>query len=479
MEQNMSKEIELAKKQDSIQTFIFSPRMGKQLDLAITKWLSPDRFLRICYSSILKNPKLLECTQESIMASIMNCAQVGLEPILGRAHLIPYGKECQMQPGYQGLVDLARRTGEIADVYAEAVYEKDEFSITLGQDKKLTHIPNYIEDRGEIIGAYTVWVMTDGTKPFTFMPIHEIYKSARSKSPAFLYADAKGGKKNSPWHTDEAEQCKKTVVKRHSKLAPASVEHMKAVELDNQAETGEKQVNPFVDMGTIDAEFPEDPGAKPTENNSVTISFREQIPVGTNRAELDSYLKVCAHQFSKTVKEIEIEAAQDFGAFLESFNRYQQAKKQQGSGNNKTSSSSVGDSGGQAKKDPLDRKNWERKKKSFPTYVFGNLKLIKTAPESVIQEMREHWDNQNFDAPFPIEKTIEGEVVDAEYTETYSGKVDAVTLRTQILEGCDTMKELESMLDTIKFHLVEDDITEQEFTTLGHLISEQIDVKQK
>jgi recombination protein RecT len=61
-----------------------------QLAAALPKWLSPDRLLRIVFSSTMKNPKLLDCTRESILQSVMQCAQLGLEPILGRAYLIPY-----------------------------------------------------------------------------------------------------------------------------------------------------------------------------------------------------------------------------------------------------------------------------------------------------------------------------------------------------------------------------------------------------
>jgi recombinational DNA repair protein RecT len=49
-------------------------------------------------------------------------------------------------PGYRGLIVLARRSGEISNIYAEAVYEGDRFEVELGLTPKLLHVPNYDSD---------------------------------------------------------------------------------------------------------------------------------------------------------------------------------------------------------------------------------------------------------------------------------------------------------------------------------------------
>ena len=103
----------------SLRDYLGSKDVMPQISSALPKWLSPDRFFRVVFGAILRNPKLVECTRESILQSVMFCAQLGVEPILGRAYLIPYENskyvkgewvkipECQAQIGYQGLVDLA------------------------------------------------------------------------------------------------------------------------------------------------------------------------------------------------------------------------------------------------------------------------------------------------------------------------------------------------------------------------------------
>ena len=249
-----------------LKTYLNRDNIKSGLAQALPKWMSIDRLLRVVFTSTMKTPKLLDCTMESLLQSIMLCAQLGLEPILGRAYLIPYNNsklidgqwkkvlECQFQPGYQGLVDLARRSGSIKDVYAMNVYENDEFDLTFGTDRKIYHRPWYLnkanKEPGEIIGTYAVWEMKDGTKHPEFMTISDIHKR-RDRSQAYQYAMSNPKDKNAqdcPWIQWAEEQNVKTVIKHSSKLVPASIEFMQAIDLDNSAEIGATQVS----TGTLD-----------------------------------------------------------------------------------------------------------------------------------------------------------------------------------------------------------------------------------
>jgi len=93
-------------------------RMEPQIRKALPKHLEPERLARIALTEIRKNPKLLECSRESLLGAVMTAAQLGLEPgVLGHAYLIPYWNnktksyEVQFQIGYKGLLDLVRRSG--------------------------------------------------------------------------------------------------------------------------------------------------------------------------------------------------------------------------------------------------------------------------------------------------------------------------------------------------------------------------------
>ena len=153
---------------------------------------------------------------------MMNSAQLGLEPNtpLGQAYLIPYKNhgtlEAQFQIGYKGLIDLAYRSGQVKTIYAEAVYENDEFEYELGLNPKLVHKPA-IKDRGDVIYYYAVFKLTNGGEGFTVMSKDDIERHKNRFSKA-----ANAG--FSPWSTNYDEMAKKTVIKKVLKYAPLSTD---------------------------------------------------------------------------------------------------------------------------------------------------------------------------------------------------------------------------------------------------------------
>lgn len=216
-------------------------KMIPQIKLALPRHVSPDRLVRIVLTTVQRTPKLLECTRESLLGCIVQCAQLGLEPdgMLGHAYLVPFWNsrqnrlECQFIAGYKGLLKLARQSGEIASVASRVVHAKDEFEYEYGLNEKLRHIPCDDEDPGSLTHAYTIFRFKDGSHHFDVMTKREIDRiKARSKAP-------KGG----PWDTDYEEMAKKTVFRRTSKMAPASVEDKmsRALQLDDRADQGLSQ----------------------------------------------------------------------------------------------------------------------------------------------------------------------------------------------------------------------------------------------
>ena len=256
-------------KASSLKSLLHKDAYVKQFQAVLPKWLSADRLLRIVQSAANMNPKIADCTPQSILSAVMQCAQLGLEPILGRAYLIPYKNtkrvgsqwvkvlECQFQPGYQGLIELAERTGDYSGIRAHVVYENDVFELSYGLEEELIHKP-VLTNRGAPIGAYTVWKRKDGAKNFTFMPIDEIYAKHRDRSEGYKNAlkQLEQAKKENwqsytpknPWLTvDEADMLRKSVIKAHSKKEKKSIDFMKAVTLDNMMETGASQTGMLFD----------------------------------------------------------------------------------------------------------------------------------------------------------------------------------------------------------------------------------------
>jgi recombination protein RecT len=223
----------------TVRDWLTSDAFKEQLRLAAPEMMDVNRLIRIVFTQIRRNPKLMECTRESLMACVMGCAQLGLEPepFLGQAYLVPYGKECTLIPGYRGYITLARRSGEVKSVTAQAVHENDTFELVYGvPEDKLRHVPA-IGKRGDFVGAYVVFRYKDDSYSFDYMPKEDIDKiRKRSKASS-----------SGPWVTDYEEMAKKTVIRRHIKIAPLSVELRKAAAAEDVLAAGESQMSIFSD----------------------------------------------------------------------------------------------------------------------------------------------------------------------------------------------------------------------------------------
>lgn len=244
-------------------------KMRPQLGMALPKHVDVDRMVRICLTTVQRNPKLLDCTRDSLLGCIIQCAQLGLEPdgLLGHAYLIPFNVsrkingnwrkqlECTLIVGYKGLLKLARQSGEIASISARVVRQKDTFEYEYGLVEKLVHVPTDEEDPGQVTHAYAIFRMKDGSHHFDVMTAREINR-IRDGSKGYQF-----DKDGSPWTSDYDEMAKKTVLRRASKMSQASVEDKtaRAIALDERADTGIPQ---DLDMGGLQLPAAEVPGVE-------------------------------------------------------------------------------------------------------------------------------------------------------------------------------------------------------------------------
>jgi phage RecT family recombinase len=201
--------------------------MKQRIADVLPRYLTPERFLRVLLAAVNKTPKLLDCSQESIVEGVINAAQTGLEigGVGGEAYLVPYGSHATFIPGYRGLAKLARNSGEIKRLEAEVVCEGDHFVYQKGTDFKLEYRPCLTGARGKPLGAYALCEFKDGGIQAHFMSAQDI-EAVRNRSRA-----AKDG----PWVTDWAEMARKTVFRNLSKWLPLTGENwQRALELDNE-----------------------------------------------------------------------------------------------------------------------------------------------------------------------------------------------------------------------------------------------------
>lgn len=235
-------------------SYLLNQKKG-ELAKMLPKTLSIDRLLKVAQIAATTTPALAKCDVPSLVGAIGQCAQMGLEPntVLGHAYLVPFntkrkdaqGNErwvnsVQVIIGYKGLIDLARRSGQIVSIAAHEVCENDHFELVYGLDEKLNHTPA-MGDRGEITGFYAVAKLKDGGYSFEFMSLHHVREIMRGTQSAGKYG---------PWKDHFIEMGRKTVIRRLAKYLPLSIEFQTAVALDNQAEAGKDQR-----LDTIDGEF--------------------------------------------------------------------------------------------------------------------------------------------------------------------------------------------------------------------------------
>ena len=274
---------ELQEKAISIRDYMQEPETMRQLMAALPKWLRADRFIRLFYSAMMQTPKLLLCTKQSLLSCMIQAAQIGIEPVFGKAALIPYGMEVQLQLMYKGLMEVARRFADIT-ITGHVVYEVDEFDIVWGDNEKLHHIPKFSPERIESkkIGAYDIWKVGNEIRSRRFMPTSDILFIRDTYSKAW-----KKDGKQSVWGKHEDDMFLKTVIKGHCKLEPQCIEMERSVELDDRAEIGRTQIG----LGRID-ELPmpsafDFKGMEPAEpgqsNQSSQSSRRERHPTRLRR----------------------------------------------------------------------------------------------------------------------------------------------------------------------------------------------------
>lgn len=209
----------LAKTGGDLKSLINSEAVKAQIARALPQHMTPDRFLRVATTTLLRVPKLAECDQASFMQAMLDCSSLGLEPDGRRCHLIPYGKTCQLIIDYKGLIELAKRSGEVSLWKAETVKENDVFEWSNGA---VTHTVDWRNDRGKLQCVYSVVKLANGETDTEVMTLAEV-EAIRKRSKA-----GNGG----PWVTDFEEMAKKTVIRRHSKRLTLSPEFHDALEKD-------------------------------------------------------------------------------------------------------------------------------------------------------------------------------------------------------------------------------------------------------
>lgn len=175
----------------------------------------------------------------SVRSAVMNIAAIGisLNPAQKLAYLVPRDKKVCLDISYMGLMHIAQQSGAIKWCQSSIVRQNDNFQLT-SIDTAPRHEYNAFatqEQRGEIVGAYTVVKTEDGDYLTHTMAIADIY-AIRDRSSAWKAWISKKAK--CPWVTDEEQMILKTVVKQAAKYWPRRERLDQAIDYVN-TEAGE------------------------------------------------------------------------------------------------------------------------------------------------------------------------------------------------------------------------------------------------
>lgn len=162
--------------------------------------VDPKKFLEVARRAFMRNPDLLKCDAASLIESFINAANDGLLPDGRQGAVVPYNvnvapknrpknyvKKAQWIPMYQGLLDVAYRSGNFRSIEARVVYAGDVFDYELGIEPTVTHKPmrRPAGTSPEIVAAYAVAITREGGKyfePFEGNDIAKVKAASRASS---------------------------------------------------------------------------------------------------------------------------------------------------------------------------------------------------------------------------------------------------------------------------------------------------------
>jgi recombination protein RecT len=210
----------------------------KEFEELLPKSINVTRFIRVATWTIQSQPRLAQCSGQSIVTALLRCATDGLLPDGRQAALVPYEIErdgrremaCQYQPMIAGIRDKVFRAGELASWNVNVVQEGDSFDFEFGSNQYLRHKPSLRGGRTRpVTHAYSVAKLKDGGEIIEVMNIDQI-EDVRKKSKS----------RHGPWSDPVffPEMCRKTVAKLAAKALPMPEDVTSIFRRDDEYESG-------------------------------------------------------------------------------------------------------------------------------------------------------------------------------------------------------------------------------------------------
>ena len=209
-----------------------------------------DRIIRVAMFEAVKNERLVQCSPTSVYMALAKACELDLVAggVLHRASLVPMwdkktkGYNAELWIEYTGLMDLVKRSGEVAHFKAEVVYENDEFehSFDLESGEILRHKKCH-DNPGDLVLAYAVCFFKDGQRQVEVMRKDQINK-IRSYSRSLDCG---------PWSQHTEEMWRKTVIRRICKYLPLTPKTTAVLEHDIQSDFGASNIQ-SIDVNVVE-----------------------------------------------------------------------------------------------------------------------------------------------------------------------------------------------------------------------------------
>lgn len=215
-------------------------------------FMKPEAMIRLSLIAFSKTPILAKCTLSSILRSLMDAAALRVRPggLNGRGYLVPRRNnkvnppvwECHFDPGWRGLVDVARRSGKVKALGAQVVRDGDYFEYGYDPLPYLKWKPSRETSEADadgviskrlIVAAFAVAQLDDGAIQIEVLEGEDLEQ---------IKATSAAGD-SGPWKDWESEMCRKSVVKRLCKYLPVPDdfdELDKAMALSDGADIGSR-----------------------------------------------------------------------------------------------------------------------------------------------------------------------------------------------------------------------------------------------
>lgn len=197
--------------------------------IPLSSGLAPARAIAVALDALSRNPELLKCSPTSIVRSVIQAAEIGLEigSPLGEAFLVPFKGASTMMVGYKGYVRLILGSPRVTAIKGVLVREGDTFEVDEGNNR-IVHVlgKGPKSQRGEVTYAYArVWYGPQESQ-FEVLDREEldaVKNNALQRATGF-----------SPWKSKDhiGEMYRKTPIRKMAKTMDLSNLGRKAVELD-------------------------------------------------------------------------------------------------------------------------------------------------------------------------------------------------------------------------------------------------------